>query len=414
LLIPVSPPSHFQVSVQNDPPTAPIPLLPLDGDTLYTATPTLQWLDSLDPEGASLTYQVEVYSDKHLTTLVASVSGLPGTLLTTTWQVTPALLEKTTYYWRVRGSDGALSSAWSGTQSFKIGKLTTRGTPRYFAAKPGGLNGRRVATIGSLGGLTGGETEAIFFYQTDHLGTPLMMTDQVGQVVWEAEYLPFGEPVSINEDVDGDGVKVTNNLRFPGQYEDGETGLHYNWARYYEPRIGRFTSVDPIQESKMVIASSTCGYKIPSSVMERSQDMEPYVYGVNNPITYDDPTGLSVIPFHCSASKAAVIQLAAEIAASTAESCLPCKDRQNFKDVMSNLVVNCETTNYSPTGRIACGWTKRDSIEDEIHITPLGFAGEAVGCGCLQSTILHEVTHRIGYNESQAKTAQRRCFSCSN
>jgi RHS protein len=187
----------FQVSVQNDPPTAPFPLLPLDGETLYTATPTLQWLDSLDPEGASLTYQVEVYSDKHLTTLVASVSGLPGTLLTTSWQVTPALLDKTTYYWRVRGSDGALSSAWSGTQSFKVGKLTTGGTPRYFAAKPGGLNGRRVATIGSLGGLTGGETEAIFFYQTDHLGTPLMMTDQTGQVVWQAENLPFGELVTI-------------------------------------------------------------------------------------------------------------------------------------------------------------------------------------------------------------------------
>jgi len=74
-----------------------------------------------------------------------------------------------------------------------------------FASKPTGLSGRRVATIGSLGGLTGGETEAIFFYQTDQLGTPLMMTDQTGQVVWKAEYLPFGEPVSINEDADGDG-----------------------------------------------------------------------------------------------------------------------------------------------------------------------------------------------------------------
>jgi len=237
----------FQVSVQNDPPTAPFPLLPLDGETLYTATPTLQWLDSLDPEGASLTYQVEVYSDKHLTTLVASVSGLPGTLLTTSWQVTPALLDKTTYYWRVRGSDGQLSSAWSGTQSFKVGKLTTRGTLRYFAAtRPRGLSGRRVATIGSLGGLTGGETEAIFFYQTDHLGTPLMMTDQTGQVVWQAEYLPFGEPVSINEDVDGDGVKVTNNLRFPGQYFDQETTLHYNTARDYRPVIGRYIESDRI------------------------------------------------------------------------------------------------------------------------------------------------------------------------
>jgi len=262
----------FQVSVQNDPPTAPIPLLPLDGETLTTATPTLQWLDSLDPEGASLTYQVEVYSDKHLTTLVASVSGLPGTLLTTTWQVTPALLDKTTYYWRVRGSDGQLSSAWSGTQSFKVGKLTTRGTLRYFAAtRPSGLAGRRVATIGSLGGLTGGETEAIFFYQTDHLGTPIMMTDQTGQVVWQEESLPFGEPVSINEDVDGDGVDVTNNLRFPGQYSDGETGLHYNMARDYQPDIGRYVEADPIGQSS---------------------DLNSYVYAKNNALRWTDPYGL--------------------------------------------------------------------------------------------------------------------------
>jgi len=269
----------FQVSVQNDPPTAPIPLLPLDGETLYTATPTLQWLDSLDPEGASLTYQVEVYSDKHLTTLVASVSGLPGTLLTTSWQVTPALLDKTTYYWRVRGSDGQLSSAWSGTQSFKVGKLTIRGTPRYFAVKPGGLNGRRVATIGSLGGLTGGETEAIFFYQTDHLGTPLMMTDQTGQVVWQAEYLPFGEPVSINEDVDGDGVNVTNNLRFPGQYYEQEIGLHYNLLRSYQPFVGRYLTPDPIG-LLLDQRPSTNGIN------------HPYGYAHQNPGNQIDPSGL--------------------------------------------------------------------------------------------------------------------------
>jgi RHS repeat-associated protein len=292
----------FQVSVQNDPPTAPIPLLPLDGDTLTTATPTLQWLDSLDPEGASLTYQVEVYSDKKLTTLAASVSGLPGTLLTTTWQVTPALLEKTTYYWRVRGSDGALSSAWSGTQSFKVGKLTTRGTPRYFAAKPGGLNGRRVATIGSLGGLTGGETEAIFFYQTDHLGTPLMMTDQVGQVVWEAEYLPFGEPVSINEDVDGDGVMVVNNLRFQGQYQDQETGMHYNLARDYRTFIGRYMTVDPILSPIVSPTKSISVYNlsnptrttfIVNGLIEIPNALHPYQYALNNPLANTDPLGLS-------------------------------------------------------------------------------------------------------------------------
>ncbi|HBD35725.1 MAG TPA: hypothetical protein DC084_19300, partial [Cupriavidus sp.] len=37
-----------------------------------------------------------------------------------------------------------------------------------------------------------------------------------------------------------------NAIRFPGQYHDAETGLHYNRHRYYDPGSGRFTSKDPI------------------------------------------------------------------------------------------------------------------------------------------------------------------------
>jgi RHS repeat-associated protein len=39
---------------------------------------------------------------------------------------------------------------------------------------------------------------------------------------------------------------VENNLRFPGQYYDQETGLHYNYHRYYDPTIGRYLRADPI------------------------------------------------------------------------------------------------------------------------------------------------------------------------
>jgi len=49
-----------------------------------------------------------------------------------------------------------------------------------------------------------------------------------GEVVWKAAYLPFGEAQIITE-------TVANNIRFPGQYFDAETGLHYNWYRYYDP-----------------------------------------------------------------------------------------------------------------------------------------------------------------------------------
>ena len=39
---------------------------------------------------------------------------------------------------------------------------------------------------------------------------------------------------------------VQNNLRYPGQYFGAETGLHYNWHRFYDPETGRYISADPI------------------------------------------------------------------------------------------------------------------------------------------------------------------------
>ena len=56
---------------------------------------------------------------------------------------------------------------------------------------------------------------------------------------------PFGTTAA-NDDPDGDGVPFTLNLRFPGQYFDTETGLHYNYFRYYDPDSGRYVTSDPI------------------------------------------------------------------------------------------------------------------------------------------------------------------------
>ena len=74
----------------------------------------------------------------------------------------------------------------------------------------------------------------------DHLGTPQqLLNGETGAVAWQAAYLPLGEAqVQVSA--------VTNNLRFPGQYFDAETGLHYNWNRYYDPASGRYISADLI------------------------------------------------------------------------------------------------------------------------------------------------------------------------
>jgi RHS repeat-associated protein len=79
-----------------------------------------------------------------------------------------------------------------------------------------------------------------YFYSNDHLGTPQMMTDSSGQVVWKGRAEAFGKTT-----VDATST-VTNNLRFPGQYFDAETGMHYNYFRDYEPTIGRYVQSDPI------------------------------------------------------------------------------------------------------------------------------------------------------------------------
>jgi type VI secretion system secreted protein VgrG len=64
-------------------------------------------------------------------------------------------------------------------------------------------------------------------------------------MVWSWHSQPFGETAA-NEDADGDGKKVVFNLRFAGQYFDGETGLFYNYFRDYDPLAGRYVESDPI------------------------------------------------------------------------------------------------------------------------------------------------------------------------
>jgi RHS repeat-associated protein len=88
---------------------------------------------------------------------------------------------------------------------------------------------------------TEGEAEQkLYYFHTDQIGTPLEMTDSDGQIVWQATYKAWGEIESLAVD------EVEQNLRFQGQYFDGETGLHYNTFRYYDPAVGRFITQDPI------------------------------------------------------------------------------------------------------------------------------------------------------------------------
>jgi len=72
------------------------------------------------------------------------------------------------------------------------------------------------------------------------------MTDKFTQVVWNVEFDPFGNEVEQKGRAGSYTRSVTNNLRFPGQYYDAETGLNYNYFRDYNPVIGRYIEADPI------------------------------------------------------------------------------------------------------------------------------------------------------------------------
>jgi RHS repeat-associated protein len=107
------------------------------------------------------------------------------------------------------------------------------------------------------------------YLHVDHLNTPRRATDARGVVVWQWISDAFGSSLP-DDDPDQDGQRTPINLRFPGQYFDAESGLHYNWHRYYDPQVGRYTQTDPIGLAGGINA---------------------YAYVGGNPISYVDPTG---------------------------------------------------------------------------------------------------------------------------
>lgn len=82
-----------------------------------------------------------------------------------------------------------------------------------------------------------GRTYQIF---TDQIGTPIMVQNADGDVVWRARIDAYGAA-----DIEA-GASIELSLRFPGHHYDAETGLHYNRFRYYSPELARYLQPDPL------------------------------------------------------------------------------------------------------------------------------------------------------------------------
>jgi RHS repeat-associated protein len=127
----------------------------------------------------------------------------------------------------------------------------------------------------------------MYYIHSDHLGTPQVLTDKDQQVVWRRTQTPFGETVEKSG-------TVIQPLRFPGQYEDPETGFYYNYFRDYDPATGRYLQSDPIgiMEDYSDVQLQI-GIELGMPVEATSPRLN-HVYGYveQSPITFTDIYGL--------------------------------------------------------------------------------------------------------------------------
>lgn len=124
-----------------------------------------------------------------------------------------------------------------------------------------------------------GDSITTYHYHTDHLGTPRRITDDTDQIVGVHDYFAFGPETS-----GGTQEPVASSLKYTGHERDSWAAatfgsLDYMHARYYEPDLGRFLSVDPV---------------FSHGLLRMPQGWNRYSYALNNTMRYIDPTGREV------------------------------------------------------------------------------------------------------------------------
>jgi RHS repeat-associated protein len=108
-----------------------------------------------------------------------------------------------------------------------------------------GVRTKRYAYLAGYAPAQVEDANGVYYAHADHLGTPRLMSGSSGQIVWRSRQEAYGK-ATVQQDPDANGADVILNIRFPGQYFDAETGLHYNYFRDYDPSIGRYVQSDPI------------------------------------------------------------------------------------------------------------------------------------------------------------------------
>ena len=165
-----------------------------------------------------------------------------------------------------------------------------------------GATGTRTSTFGISANLTTvivaiPQPPSVLFYQTDQLGSARLLTDSAGAVRGAFSYDAYGNLI-------GSTGSYSTPLGWTEQYKDGESGLIYLVARYYDPVTGQFLSRDPM------VASTR----------------SPYGYVSGNPLNRLDPHGLDDA---CSSGYPNTNDIC--------EWVLSCSDRGSCLDALSNI-----------------------------------------------------------------------------
>ena len=109
-----------------------------------------------------------------------------------------------------------------------------------------------------------------YFFIQDHLGSNRLVAEANSAVLQRNHYYPYGLSLAENS------AKEAQPYKYNNKEMDAQNGLNlYDYeARYMDPALGRFTTIDPMAEKYYAIS--------------------PYVYCANNPVKYMDPTGMDI------------------------------------------------------------------------------------------------------------------------
>jgi RHS repeat-associated protein len=113
-------------------------------------------------------------------------------------------------------------------------------------------------------------TDGLTYFVPDQLGSPLAATNSAAETLWVRRYQPFGEMFEQCYQA----CPQENSRGYTAHEYDSNTALVYMLARYYDPAVGRFLSVDPAAPAPGTPASNN-----------------RYAYAWNNPYRYIDPNG---------------------------------------------------------------------------------------------------------------------------